>query len=159
MKDTERIHLSEHFILYEFTRSGCAIEHDLSNMPDTAQQSNLQALCRNILEPLRRQFGPIIITSGFRSREVNRLVGGAPSSQHLRGEAADILVTGTEDANRKYAFILRNLDFDQLILEPIGAERPRWIHVSYTRRHKNRHATLNATPNATPVATPSPLHV
>lgn len=144
MKDSERIHLSEHFSLYEFTRSGAAIEHDLRNVPDAAQLSNLQALCRNILEPLRRQFGPIVISSGFRSREVNRLVGGAPTSQHLRGEAADIVTYGPDDANAKYSFIMRNLDFDQLILEPIGDKHPRWIHVSYTRRHKNRHATLIA---------------
>ena len=102
----------------------------------------MKALCRNILEPLRQQFGPIIISSGFRSLEVNRGVGGAQSSQHLRGEAADIVINGRDDANAKFGFIMRNLDFDQLILEPIGAVNPRWIHVSYTMRHKNRHNTI-----------------
>lgn len=142
MKDTERMHLSEHFTLYEFTRSGTAIEHDLRNVPDAAQRASLKALCLNILEPLRRQFGPIVISSGFRSREVNRLVGGAPTSQHMRGEAADIVTSGPDDANAKYSFIMRNLDFDQLILEPVGDPHPRWIHVSYTLRHRNRHSTV-----------------
>lgn len=142
MKDTDRQHLSDHFTLFEFTRSGYAIENELDNIPNESQIASMKALCRNILEPLRQQFGPIIISSGFRSLEVNRGVGGAQSSQHLRGEAADIVINGRDDANAKFGFIMRNLDFDQLILEPIGAVNPRWIHVSYTTRHKNRHNTI-----------------
>lgn len=142
MKDTDRQHLSDHFTLFEFTRSGYAIENELDNIPNASQIASMKALCRNILEPLRQQFGPIIISSGFRSPEVNRGVGGAQSSQHLRGEAADIVINGRDDANAKFGFIMRNLDFDQLILEPIGAVNPRWIHVSYTMRHKNRHNTI-----------------
>lgn len=142
MKYTDRQHLSDHFTLFEFTRSGYAIENELDNIPNESQIASMKALCRNILEPLRQQFGPIIISSGFRSLEVNRGVGGAQSSQHLRGEAADIVINGRDDANAKFGFIMRNLDFDQLILEPIGAVNPRWIHVSYTMRHKNRHNTI-----------------
>lgn len=142
MKYTDRQHLSDHFTLFEFTRSGYAIENELDNIPNEMQIASMKALCHNILEPLRRQFGPIIISSGFRSPEVNRGVGGAQSSQHLRGEAADIVINGRDDANAKFGFIMRNLDFDQLILEPIGSINPRWIHVSYTTRHKNRHNTL-----------------
>lgn len=142
MKDTDRQHLSDHFTLFEFTRSGYAIENELDNIPNASQIASMKALCRNILEPLRQQFGPIIISSGFRTLEVNRGVGGAQSSQHLRGEAADIVINGRDDANAKFGFIMRNLDFDQLILEPIGAVNPRWIHVSYTMRHKNRHNTI-----------------
>lgn len=142
MKDTDRQHLSDHFTLFEFTRSGYAIENELDNIPNASQIASMKALCRNILEPLRQQFGPIIISSGFRSLEVNRGVGGAQSSQHLRGEAADIVINGRDDANAKFGFIMRNLDFDQLILEPIGAVNPRWIHVSYTMRHKTRHNTI-----------------
>ena len=142
MKDTDRQHLSDHFTLFEFTRSGYAIENELDNIPNASQIASMKAVCRNILEPLRQQFGPIIISSGFRSLEVNRGVGGAQSSQHLRGEAADIVINGRDDANAKFGFIMRNLDFDQLILEPIGAVNPRWIHVSYTMRHKNRHNTI-----------------
>ena len=142
MKDTDRQHLSDHFTLFEFTRSGYAIENELDNIPNASQIASMKALCRNILEPLRQQFGPIILSSGFRSLEVNRGVGGAQSSQHLRGEAADIVINGRDDANAKFGFIMRNLDFDQLILEPIGAVNPRWIHVSYTMRHKNRHNTI-----------------
>lgn len=103
----------------------------------------LEALCQNVLEPLRHRFGPIVISSGFRSPAVNRLIpGAAPASQHTKGEAADIVVGTPERAMALYRFIRDRLDFDQLIWEPIDAPVPRWIHVSYTRRRKNRHSVL-----------------
>lgn len=75
MKQSYKKHLSPHFILYEFVRSSAAIEHDIDNTPDAVQTEALTALCDNILEPLRRRFGPIVISSGFRCRKVNNLVG------------------------------------------------------------------------------------
>ena len=138
MKQSLKQQLSQHFKLYEFTRSGAAIEHDLDNTPNAQQKMALTALCVNILEPLRHRFGPIVISSGFRSPKVNRLVGGVPSSQHMRGEAADIVVGDKERAAAMFDFIRRHLDFDQLIWEPVGAAMPRWLHVSYTTKRKNR---------------------
>lgn len=139
MKQSEKRRLSEHFTLYEFTRSGTAIEHDIDNTPDARQVQALTALCLNVLEPLRRRFGPIVISSGYRSRRVNKLVGGVASSQHCVGEAADIVVGDADRARRMADFISRHTDFDQMILEPMGAATPRWLHVSYTTRRKNRH--------------------
>lgn len=138
MKQSEKRHLSEHFTLYEFTRSGTAIELGLDNTPDDRQVAAMVALCRNVLEPLRQRFGPIVISSGFRSRKVNRLVGGVASSQHCLGEAADIVVGDTERARQLAAFVREHTDFDQMLLEPLGSEKPRWLHVSYTTRHRNR---------------------
>ena len=66
MTQTERTQLTPHFKLYEFTRSGVAADHDLSNCPNAAQTAALEALCQNVLEPLRHRFGPIVISSGFR---------------------------------------------------------------------------------------------
>lgn len=143
MTQTERKQLTPHFKLYEFTRSGVAADHDLPNCPNAAQTAALEALCQNVLEPLRHRFGPIVISSGFRSPAVNRLIpGAAPASQHTKGEAADIVVGTPERATALYRFIRDHLDFDQLIWEPIDAPVPRWIHVSYTRRRKNRHSVL-----------------
>lgn len=136
------MHLSDHFILYEFTRSGAAIEHDLPNLPALHQEQALRDLAIHVLEPLRRQFGPVVISSGFRTPKVNRIVGGAPNSQHTRGEAADIVFPTVEQGLRMYDFIRCRLDFDQLILEPVGAVTPRWLHVSYTSRRKNRRMVL-----------------
>lgn len=128
--------------MYEMTRSGVAIDHNLDNRPNLQQEQAMRHLAINILEPLRRQFGPIIISSGFRSPRVNTLVGGSPTSQHLRGEAADIVINDVERGLRMFAFIKARLDFDQLIWEPIGAAEPRWLHVSYTTRKPNRHQVV-----------------
>lgn len=138
MEKKQREHLSPHFILYEFTRSGMAQEKGLSNDPNLEQRKALTALCDNILEPLRQQFGPIVISSGFRSQQVNSLVGGVKNSQHLTGEAVDIAACSVEQLRRYYNFISRNLDYDQLILEP-DDDHPRWLHVSYTAKRRNRH--------------------
>ncbi len=138
MTEKERQLLSPHFKLYELIRSGVAIENDIPNMPSDEQVAALAALARNVLEPLCQRFGPILISSGYRCERVNRLVGGARNSQHLRGEAADIVIGNVERGVSLYRFIRDRLDFDQLIWEPMGADEPRWLHVSYTMRRRNR---------------------
>ena len=146
MTQTERTQLTPHFKLYEFTRSGVAADHDPSNCPNAAQTAALEALCQNVLEPLRHRFGPIVISSGFRSPAVNRLIpGAAPASQHTKGEAADIVVGTPERAMALYRFIRDRLDFDQLIFERMLGHRQDicWIHVSYAGR-RNRHEVMRA---------------
>ena len=134
--------LSPHFTLAEMTRSGTAIRHQLDNTPPPEAVPRLRALCREVLEPLRRRVGRVLVTSGYRSPALNQRVGGAPQSQHCLGEAADLYVSSTEQA-RKYAAIIAALPaFDQLILEPRGARRKRWLHVSLTRRRANRRQVL-----------------
>lgn len=142
MTEHQRRHLSPHFILYEFTRSGIAYEQGIKNEPGLKERNALTDLCNNILEPLRQQFGPIVISSGYRSPQVNALAGGVKNSQHLTGEAADIAGASVERLRQYYNFITRNLDFDQLILEP-NDQHPRWLHVSYTSKRKNRHAKVH----------------
>lgn len=138
----DRIKLAPHFTVYEMTRSGVAIENGLDNKPSKAALKALEALCQNVLEPLREHFGPIVVSSGYRSEEVNLLVGGVPCSQHCKGEAADIVVNNEKRGKALFNYIRRNLDFDQLIWEPIGASSPRWLHVSYTTRRRNRKAVI-----------------
>jgi zinc D-Ala-D-Ala carboxypeptidase len=134
--------LSEHFTLDEFTRSGTALSRHIDNTPSIADISRLQTLCTKVLEPLRKRFGAVRITSGYRSRRLNEAVGGAIGSQHLLGEAADIYVPN-DDAARKYIdFIRLHLDWDQMIREPMGESHPRWLHVSFTTRRKNRRKCL-----------------
>lgn len=124
------------------TRSGVALEHDIPNKPNLRQVSAMRELAQHVLEPLRQRFGPIVISSGFRSQQVNLLVGGAIGSQHLRGEAADIVVNDVARGLQLFRFIRDHLDFDQLIWEPVGAATPRWLHVSYTTRRKNRRQVI-----------------
>lgn len=134
-------YLTPHFRLIEFTRSGEATQRGLDNTPGKAEIEALCALCENILEPMRHHFGAIYITSGYRSRRVNNAVGGVGGSQHIRGEAADILLSTFDDWREAVEFV-KHLDFDQLIIEPLHDPRPRWLHVSYTKRHPNRHNVI-----------------
>lgn len=143
MKNTnEKIMLSEHFSLYEMERSGTAISENIENKATESAINNLRALCKNVLEPLRRRFGAIIITSGYRCEKLNRAVGGVINSQHMRGEAADIHTSSMEQAKRYFNFIKENTDFDQLLLEKLMDNGCCWIHVSYTTRRANRNQAI-----------------
>lgn len=79
----------------------------------------------------------INIHSAYRSPEVNRAVGGAPSSQHMRGEAVDFSVSGM--GVREVFGVLRasGLPFDQLI-EEAGT----WVHVSFTAKPRGQALTM-----------------
>lgn len=109
-------------MLSEFTRSATAIRHGIDNTPDADSVAALQDLCINVLEPLRRRFGVIRITSGYRCLKLNQMVGGSRTSQHLFGEAADIHVGSLETARKYFYFIKDHLLFDQMLLEMKGRE-------------------------------------
>ena len=80
--NTQHINLNQaltpHFTLAEFVRSGVAIRHNMANSPTPEVINNLRLLCENVLEPLRRRFGVIRITSGYRCKQLNTLVGHTP---------------------------------------------------------------------------------
>ena len=135
--------LSEHFTLRELCKTKTGIE----NVPNEAQVENLRRVCR-WLERLRKRWNdkygdgddPIIINSGFRSPEVNKAVGGVPTSNHLTGCAVDIRCIGMEQALR-YAAILLDIsdmsreDFDELLIEQKRSVV--WIHFA-VRPSENR---------------------
>jgi hypothetical protein len=87
------------------------------------------------------KFGPINISSGYRSKTLNHFIGGSLSSQHCQGKAADIDMDGMTNATNKevFEYIKNSLDFDQLINEFNYA----WVHVSYNQG-KNRKQVLDA---------------
>ena len=142
-----KMKLSEHMTLGELTKTKTGIE----NVPNEEQVKNLKRLC-GWLEKLRKRWNdlygdgddPIIINSGFRSPEVNKAVGGVPTSNHTTGCAVDIRCIGVEQALR-YAAILLDIsdlnheDFDELIIERKGYSY--WIHFavkpSCNRRRTN----------------------
>lgn len=134
--------LSKHFTLWEMTRSGTAVRMNIRNVPDEQEVAALRQLCEHVLEPLRCRFGAITITSGYRCLRLNCAVGGVPTSQHMRGEAADIFVPCLEVGVKYFDFIRSRTTFDQLIWEPRGISVPRWLHVSYTSRRPNRMQVL-----------------
>ena len=134
--------LSEHFTLGEMTTSN---HKEVYNIPSHEAIANLKRLCE-WLEVLRKRAAePIIINSGYRSPQLNRKIGGAPTSNHLTGCAADIRVAGMEQAIR-YAVILldysreSNQDFDELLIEKnrFGAI---WVHFA-VRLSNNRRKIL-----------------
>lgn len=127
--------LSEHFSLGEFVRSSTAQRMGIDNTPDAEAIENLRNLCAKVLEPLREHLGqPVVITSGFRSKRLNEAVGGVKNSQHLRGEAADLMVEGEKQARDWIRWMMDFLEFDQLILEKKGKKV--WVHVSLKRNRQ-----------------------
>ena len=128
----------KYFTIDELSRSVEGARLKIRNIPGTTEQARLKTLVENVLDPARERFGkPIKVNSGYRSYKLNKQIGGAITSQHLRGEAADI-TAGSKDENRKLFEILRTMDFDQLINEHDFA----WVHVSYKDKDRNRHQIL-----------------
>ena len=139
--------LTTNFSLAEMTASQVAARKGLNNNPTAGQIENLKKLCESILQPIRNHYdAPVIISSGFRSPELCVLIGSSIDSQHAKGQAADLQVSGID--NKALAtWIKNNLDFDQLILEFYKeAEGPHsgWVHVSYAGK-ENRKQSLTAT--------------
>ena len=141
--------LSKNFTYEELTRSATAERKGLINRPKTKEEEkkvieNLKALCMEVLQPLRDYLGkPVVISSGYRSEEVNRAVGGVKGSQHLKGEAVDIAVENTEHLLKIMHFIMNETDFDQLIWEK-NKQGTQWVHVSYKRNGVNKHQVLSS---------------
>lgn len=137
--------LSAHFNLAEFTRSESAKRHGVSNEPTPEHIKNIKILCEKVLEPIRMKFGPIIISSGYRSKVLNHYIGGSLRSQHCEGKAADIDMDGMNDVLNIdiFNYIKNNLEFDQLIYEFGNPLNPDWVHVSYNEG-KNRKQVLRA---------------
>ena len=149
------INLSEHFTLGEVTKSRYT---EIYNIPSHVSIENLKRVCE-WLEELRFTYNtlyclkpgedyetsksvePVIITSGFRSEDVNRAVGGSPTSNHLSGCAVDIRCAGFEQAVR-YATILLDIaddtgqDYDELFIERKKGGRY-WLHFA-VRPENNR---------------------
>jgi len=118
----------KHFTFQELTVTNTG----LPNIPNDEQRANLTLLVDNTLDPARELIdAPITVDSGFRSPEVNAKVGGAKNSQHLTGQAADIVCFDNE---KLFNLIKDNLPFDQLINEYSF----KWIHVSFSNIHNRK---------------------
>jgi len=121
------VNLSAHFTLHELTRT----KSGLYNGPTIDRIKALTALCTTLLEPVRNQFGPVIIHSGFRSAAVNAAIGGSKTSQHMKGEAVDFHCADArlEDVMR-WIVVESGLSYGQVILEGHTKGEPTWIHLS-----------------------------
>ena len=137
--------LTTHFTLEEMLESDTAAALGIKNEPTKQHKANLKALAVHLLEPIREKWGgAIVVSSGYRSKELNDAIPGASkTSQHCKGEAADIRPL---DGRKKELFEMIKtscLPFDQLINEyPDRNGVPSWIHVSFTTSRKNRGQVL-----------------
>ncbi|MEG4800137.1 D-Ala-D-Ala carboxypeptidase family metallohydrolase [Microcoleus sp. ARI1-B5] len=137
------MYLTNNFQLWEFVKSSTADRWGIDNTPNAKEIENLRALCEKILQPARDALGPIKITSGFRSKELNEKVGGAENSDHRLGFAADVIPVSS--STRKLAdWVVKNCpEFDRVILEFGTIDDPNWIHISVAPH--NRKQVLRAT--------------
>jgi hypothetical protein len=138
--------LSNNLLLAEVTRSETAKRKGISNMPTAEHIENFKKLASNIFQPIREHFGkPILISSGYRSAELNKAIGGSLSSQHCSGEAIDIDMDGTDITNAQiFYYIKDNLNFDQIIWEFGTNTNPDWVHVSFAANRSQRKQMLVA---------------
>lgn len=121
------------FKMSELIQSDTAIRYNINNMPDINSLDCMLDLIYYVLQPLRTKLGkPIIVTSGYRNSQVNKLVKGKSNSQHVRGQAADIVVNSMTP-NQLINFIMKSgIEYDQLI-----NEYDQWTHISFVKG-KNR---------------------
>jgi hypothetical protein len=128
--------LSANFSLAELTKTNV---RQFDNTPSMQVIDNLQVLVDSVLQPIRNKFGPVTVTSGYRSPEVNKAIGGSATSDHCFGFAADFEVAGVD--NKELArWVADNLKFKQLILEfyTKGVPDSGWVHVSYDKNNLTR---------------------
>ena len=127
------MNLTANFSLHELTKSETALRLNLDNTPGPVETEYLKLLAENVLQPIRDHFQKgVKVNSGFRSSETNQATGGAKSSDHVKGQAADIEIPGVANADLAQ-WIMDNLDYTQLILEfyTPGIPDSGWVHVSY----------------------------
>lgn len=148
--------LSKNLSLVEMLKSGTASRRGIDNSPTEEHIENMKVFAEKIFQPIRDHFGvPFNISSGYRSENLNKAIGGAhkyidgeyvATSQHCKGEAVDLDRDHTTDPNNAEVFhyIKNNLDFDQLIWEFGTEENPSWVHVSYNVDGKQRGQILVA---------------
>jgi D-alanyl-D-alanine dipeptidase len=132
--------MAKYFTVEELCRSEVASRAKINNTSPPEVTGALTALIENLLDPVRERWAaPITVNSGYRCPQLNRAVGGAATSGHLRGEAADITVGSPAENRRLFELIVDSgLPFDQLIDECDY----RWLHLSY-RQAGNRRQILH----------------
>ena len=139
------MNLSDNLSLAEAIKSATALRKGIANKPTQSHLINLKEVANNIFQPCREHFGkPLRVTSGYRSEELNKAIGGSSKSQHSKGEALDMQSTKGYTNKELFMFIKDHLNFDQLIGEfPDNVGEYAWVHCSY-KKEGNRGEVLIA---------------
>ena len=123
----------KYFSITELTSSATALREGIDNRPSKCAYHLLHVLVDQLLDPIREAWGePIVVSSGYRCKQLNTLIGGVKNSHHLLGCAADIIAGNRADHRKLFKIIQQmhqegRIKFSQLIWEGDG----RWIHISY----------------------------
>lgn len=134
--------ITENLTLAELTRSQTATRLGIKNTAPAFVIENLKSVAENVFEPIREHFNvPIRISSGYRSKELNKAIKGSKNSQHMTGQALDLQGTNGLTNALIFEYIKNNLEFDQLIWEFGTKSEPAWVHVSFSKI-KNRKQIL-----------------
>ena len=125
------------FTMSELIHSDTAVKNNINNMPDINSLDCMLNLIVYCLQPIRDKLGkPMIITSGYRCAEVNKLVGGVSNSQHTKGQAADFTVSGETVEGIIFKIVTSGIEYDEII-----NEYDKWVHISFVKGN-NRKETL-----------------
>jgi zinc D-Ala-D-Ala carboxypeptidase len=139
MAKSKKNNFSKHISWKEATGSNTAKKLDIDNTPTEDALANMKILADELFEPLRKKIDePILVTSFYRSQELNNAIGGAATvSQHITGNAIDLDAIGI--SNCELFYIIKNeFDYDKLIWELGDDNNPAWIHVSYVKGNNRK---------------------
>ena len=136
---------TKNFSYDELIASATAKRLGLDNTPTPEEKEKLRQLAEDILQPIRDAWrAPIVVTSGFRSEEVNKAVGGVKTSQHRLGEAADIKVGGKDRNKKLFNLIYKLISTGKIkVGQLIDEYNYQWIHVSLPRKNKENNQILH----------------
>ena len=151
--------ITQHFKLEEFEKSDTAKRLGIDNSVPKELIPNIKALCENVLEPLRAEINkttdsatlrlcdsasstPVVLSSGYRCPALNKAVKGSATSQHMKGEAADIVIPDKKTGLQWFEWMRTHLTYNQLIWET-NSKGGSWIHVGYKRTGKNKMQVLS----------------
>lgn len=128
------------FKYIEFIRSDVAMRYGIDNEPSPYILSNIQEFVWHLGQPVRDEFGPIRVTSGYRCPELCLEIGSSTSSNHTQGTTADMEpVSASVKLVDMLNFIHNKCEYKELIAEffPHG-----WIHGCYQKNYNNRSLKL-----------------
>ena len=126
--------MTEHFTLNEFLRSDTATRYKIDNTPNKEQLENIEFVAEQ-LEIIRSYYKkPMIITSGFRTKELNTLLKGSKTSQHMQGLAVDINLKSKEE-NKIFFNLVNKLIQEKKIkvYQLIDEYNYKWVHIGFSK--------------------------
>lgn len=136
----------KYFELNEFIASPEAKKRGIDNTPTFEVVEHLDELVEKLLDPLRAAYGyPIKVSSGYRCKALNRVVGGVSNSAHLTGYAADLQVGISFQKFKSFVVdwaLKSGVRFDQILLEK-NKKGDQWIHVSLKGTNGQQRGQIN----------------